>query len=66
MFKPANHSSRIPAVLQANTKENVIFQITLAAVFVGGMMVKDELARRREMKRLEQNTPSMYRDDLIG
>jgi hypothetical protein len=54
MFKSADPSSRIPAVLQANTKENIIFQITLAAVFVGGMMAKDALEYRREMKRLEQ------------
>lgn len=54
MFKSADPSSRIPAVLQANTKENLVFQLALAAVFVGGMMVKDVLEERREIKRLEQ------------
>lgn len=54
MFKSADPSSRIPAVLQANTKENLVFQLALASVFVGGMMVKDVLEERREIKRLEQ------------
>ena len=54
MFKPANHSSRIPAVLQSHTKENIIFQLTLVGVMIAGMWVKDAVETRREMKQLEQ------------
>lgn len=63
MFKSADPSSRIPAVLQANTKENIIFQLSLAAVFVGGMMVKDVLEERKLKK---QRETYQLRDDLIG
>lgn len=63
MFKPANPNSRIPAVLQAHTKENIIAQLTLTVVFVGGMILKDVIEERREKK---QRETYVLRDDLIG
>jgi len=54
MFKPANPNSRIPAVLQAYTKENLIAQLTLAGVMLVGMAAIDYVQmKREEKKRLE-------------
>lgn len=59
MFKPANPNSRIPAILQKNTKENIIFQLALTAVFIGGMILKDRAEQRRweEYCKNYQETP---------
>lgn len=64
MFKPANPNSRIPAVLQAHTKENIIFQLALTVVFIGGMTLIDVVQERRETKK--RNEQHHIRMDLIG
>ena len=52
-FKPADHSRRTPAVLQAHTKENIVAQLTLTAVFLTFMWVKELVAQRRWDKELK-------------
>jgi hypothetical protein len=52
MFKKAKADSRIPAFLQPRTKENMIFQLAAAAVFVVGMILKDEYEDRQFYRRL--------------
>lgn len=47
MFKPVNPNSRIPAFLQNGTKNNIIFQLALTAVIVGGMILKDVYEERQ-------------------
>lgn len=60
MFKPANPNSRIPAVLQAHTKENIIFQLALSAVLLGGMIAKDLYEQRQFAKRYAHLTDPEY------
>ena len=54
MFKPANHSTRIPSVLQPYTKENAIFQLTLLVVFLGVMWTGDAIEEHKLNKRLNR------------
>lgn len=57
MFKKANPDSKMPAVLQKNTKENIIFQTTLVVVFLAVTFTKERLALRKWEKQLEQDGP---------
>lgn len=54
MFKPVNPNSRIPAFLQNGTKNNIIFQLTLSVVLLGGMILKDLHEERQWEKHLAE------------
>ena len=58
MFKPADPTRRIPVYLQAYTKENVIWQLKLTAVFLAGMYVWDYAQMRWETKRRQSSMTS--------
>lgn len=47
MFRPANPSSRRPAWLQNGTKENVIWQLKLAVLYIAGISLKDWYEERK-------------------
>lgn len=48
MFKPADKTRRTPAVFQAYTKENVAFQLTLAAAYVLGCEIWATYKEKRD------------------
>jgi hypothetical protein len=48
MFKPADHTRRTPAWLQSRTKENVIWQLAMAALLLAGMYAKDYYDEHKE------------------
>jgi hypothetical protein len=54
MFKPVNPDSRFPAFLQNGTKNNIIFQLTLTVVLIGGMTLKDWYEQRQWDKQIAQ------------
>lgn len=58
MFKRLEESwnDRTPVYLHPRTKENIIFQLILTVVFVGGWMTIQEWRDRREFKRLRSDT----------
>lgn len=58
MFKRLEESwnDRTPVYLHPRTKENIIFQLILTVVFVGGWMTIQEWRDRREFKRLHSDT----------
>lgn len=57
IFRPANPDSRMPSWLQAHTKENLIWQIAMAALFVGGMNAYEYYKHRKFLKELEASNP---------
>lgn len=58
MFKSADPTRRVPVYLQAYTKENVVWQLKLTAVFLAGMYALEYVRERREAKRLHTPMPS--------
>lgn len=57
MFKhlEAAWNARTPVYLHNRTKENIIFQLALTVVVVGGLIAYDEWKDRQEQKKREQN-----------
>lgn len=50
-------NARTPVYLHNGTKENVIFQLALTVVLVGGMIAYDEYKERRDHPTLYNKTP---------
>mgnify|MGYP003451308513 CR=1 FL=1 len=55
MFKPVNHDSRIPSVLQAHTKENIIAQLAAVGVFLAYMWIKDAYKEKKLREEIALN-----------
>ena len=54
MFKPANPNSRIPAALQAHTKENFVAQIAVSVTFIVVMYAVESYKDRKFYRQLKQ------------
>ena len=54
IIQPVNPTSRIPAFLQKNTKENIIFQLALTVVIIGGSILKEKYETRQFEKHLAE------------
>lgn len=63
MFKTIGRvwNANTPKILHPYTKENIIFQLTLAGAIIGGMMIKDHIEANRRNK---ENVA--YMDDYIA
>lgn len=62
MFKPlktleTKWNAHTPVYLHNGTKENVIFQLTLAALMILGFYAKDRWELRQFDKRMKENKP---------
>ena len=51
MFKHADPTRRTPVYLQAYTKENIVWQLKLTAVFILGTYVWGRIQEYREINR---------------
>ena len=58
MFKPVNHDSRLPAVLQAHTKQNLVMQLALLVIFIPVSHAWDNYRERRLVREYNKNHPS--------
>lgn len=54
-WKPVNPDRRLPGYLQAHTKENLVWQLKLTAVFLVVMIAVDKIQEKRRLKRLLAN-----------
>lgn len=59
IFKPADTSRRLPTYLQAHTKENFIWQLKMAVLFIVAREVKEKIEERRW--RQKYDTTPYYR-----
>ena len=55
MFKPVNHDSRLPAVLQVHTKANIVAQLIATAVWIAGMWIKDAYEEKKMLEDIVLN-----------
>lgn len=58
MFKPVNHDSRLPAVLQAHTKQNLVMQLALLVIFIPVSLAWSDYQDRKLAREYDKNYPS--------